>query len=80
MTLTSSVYDKIWYNTHEECDSWYDVLETMENYQEWDNPSNILEDTSPNYEPASDHIKPDFYISDCFEPTISQFITGYHIL
>ena len=40
--LTSSVYDEIWYNTHEECNLWYDVPETMNNYQEWDNPPNIL--------------------------------------
>ena len=63
-TLTSSVYDKIWYNTHEECDLQYNVPETMNNYQEWDDPLNILEDTSHNYEFASDHIKQDFYIDN----------------
>ena len=31
-TFTSSVYDEIWYDTHEECDLWYDVLKTMDNY------------------------------------------------
>merc|ERR1712238_195446 len=30
--------DEIWYDTHAECDSWYDVLETMNGYQEWDDP------------------------------------------
>ena len=79
-TLTSCVYDKIWYSTHAECDSWYNVPETMYIYQEWDNPPNILEDTSPYYEPASDHIKPDFYIDDCSKPIISPFITRYYIL
>ena len=63
-TYTSSVYDEIWYNTHEECDSQYNVTETMDNYQEWDNPPNILEDISPNYESASDHIKLDFYVDN----------------
>ena len=63
-TLTSNVYDKIWYNTHKECDLWYNVPETMDNYQEWDNLPNVLKDTSLNYESASDHIKSDFYISD----------------
>ena len=63
-TLKSSVYDEIWYNAHEECGSWYDVPETMDGYQEWDNPSTILEDTSPNYKSASNHIKPEFYIGD----------------
>ena len=65
ITLTSSVYDKIWYDIHEECNSWHNILETMKGYQEWDNPPKILEDTSPNYESASEHIKPDFYIDDC---------------
>ena len=63
--LTSSIYDKIWYDTHQEFDSWYDVPEIMNNYQEWDNPPNILEDTRPNYESVNDHIKPDFYIGNC---------------
>ena len=64
-TLASSVYDKIWYNTYTECDLWHDVLETMNGYQEWDDLPNILEDTSPNYESTSEHIKPDFYIGNC---------------
>ena len=63
-TLTPSVYDKILYNMHEECDSWYNVLETVNGYQKCDNPPNILEYTSPSYESASEHIKPDFYIDD----------------
>ena len=62
--LMSSVYDKLWYNTYEECDSWHNVLETMKGYQEWDDSPNILEDKSPNYESQSEHIKPDFYIGD----------------
>ena len=62
--LTSSVYDEIWYNTYAECDAWYNVPETMDNYQEWDNPPNVLENTSLNYESASDHLKPDFYINN----------------
>merc|ERR1712238_523568 len=31
--------DEIWYDTHEGCDSWYDVPETMNGYQEWDDPA-----------------------------------------
>ena len=62
--LMSSIYNEIWYNVHEECGLWYDVLETMNGYQEWDDPPKILEDTSPNYQSPSEHIKPDFYISD----------------
>ena len=60
--LTSSVYDEIWYNTYAECDAWYNVPETMDNYQEWDNPPIILEDTSKNNESPKAHIQPDFYI------------------
>ena len=63
-TLKASVYKEIWYDTNKECDLWHDVLETMNGYQEWDNPPNILEDTSPNYKFASEHIKPDFYIDN----------------
>ena len=64
-TLMSSVYNEIWQDTHEECDSWHDILETMNVYQEWDDLSNVLEDTSTNYEPLSEHIKPDFNIGNC---------------
>ena len=59
-----SVYDEIWYNTHEECDSWYNVPETMNGYQKWDDPPNILGNTSHNYESASGLIKPDFYVGN----------------
>ena len=31
-TLMPSVYNQIWYNTHEEWDSWHNVLETMNGY------------------------------------------------
>ena len=64
-TLTSSIYDEIWYNTHEICDLWYNIPETLNGYQEWDDPPNILEDTNPNYEFESGHIKPDFCINNC---------------
>ena len=60
----STVYNKIWYNAHEEYDLWHDVLEIMDGYQEWDDPPTILEDISPNYESSKEHIEPDFYISD----------------
>ena len=50
---------------HGECDSWHNVLETINSYQEWEDTPNIIEDTSPNYESASDHIKPDSYIGNC---------------
>ena len=60
-----SVYNKIWYNAHEEYDVWHDVLETMDGYQEWDDPPTILEDTSSNYESPNEYIQPEFYIGDC---------------
>ena len=60
----STVYNKIWYNTHEECDLWHNVLETMDGYQEQDDLPINLEDTNPDYESPKEHIKPDFYISN----------------
>ena len=67
-TTTTSMftpYHEIWYNTHEECDSWHDVLETLDDYQEWNYPPTILEDTSHNNESPKEHIEPDFNIGDC---------------
>ena len=63
-TLMSGVYNKIWYDIHEEYDLWHNVQETMNGYQEWDDQPNIIEDTSPNYESPSEHIEPDFHIGD----------------
>ena len=81
--LMSSVYDKILYNIREEYDSWHDVLETMNGYQEWNDPPNILEDTSPNYEFSSENIKPDFYIGNrcCFLYSMiySSCIFQFHV-
>ena len=56
----SSIYNELWYNAHEECDLWHNVLETKNGYQELDDSPNILEDTSPNFETPSEHIRPDF--------------------
>ena len=60
----STTSNKIWYDAHEEYDSWHDVLENMDGYQEWDDSPTILEDTSPNYESLKGYIEPDFYIRD----------------
>ena len=64
-TSMSTKDDKIWYNAHEECDSWHDVPETMDNYKEWDDPPIILKDTSNNNESQKEHMEPDFYIGEC---------------
>ena len=56
--------DETWYNANEEYDSWQEVPETMDNYQEWDDPPIILEDTSKNNESPKEHIEPDFYICE----------------
>ena len=55
--------DEIWYNAIEEYDSWYDIVETTDNYQEWDDPPIILKDTRKINESPKEHIKLDFYIS-----------------
>ena len=88
-TTTMSTKDEeiIWYNANEEYDSWHEVPETMDNYQEWDDLPIILEDTNKNNESPDDHIEPYFYIggmsnlnTGCLKPIISPFITGYHFL
>ena len=61
-TFMSTKDDKIWYNANEECDSWHDVPETMDNYKEWDDPPIILKDTSIKHESSKEYIEPDFYI------------------
>ena len=75
-TLVSSVYNEIWYNVHEDCDLWHDVLETMNGYQEWDDSPIILEDTSPSYESLSEHIEPGF-IAAIVKPKYRAFESNY---
>ena len=68
VTTTTSMSikdDELWFNAHGESDSWCDVPETMDNYQEWDNTPNILGDTSIIDESPKEHIESDFYISEC---------------
>ena len=36
--IMSEENNKTWYNAKEECDSWHNTTETMDNYQEWINP------------------------------------------
>ena len=60
VTITTSISTKdkeIWYNAHEECDSWHNVPETMDNYKKWEDPPFILEDTSINNESPKEHIE-----------------------
>ena len=60
-TIPMSTKDNnIRYIIIEEYDLQYEVAETMDNYQEWDYPLIILEDTSKNNESPKEHIKPDF--------------------
>ena len=64
-TSISTIYNKVLYNAHTECDFWHDVLKTMDSYQAWDDPSTILEDVSPNYESPKEYIEPVFLICNC---------------
>ena len=54
--------DELWFVAHKAFDLWYNNPETMNNYQEWDDPPNILGDTSIISEYLNKHIEPDFYI------------------
>ena len=77
-TLTSSVYDKIWYSTHEECDLWFNVLETMDDYQEWDDQPKILEDTSPMQVNISNWIFILTIIKPKYKTFKANYFTVYH--
>ena len=46
-------------------DLWYNTPETMDNYQERDNPPNIIGDRSNISGSLNKHIEQDFYISKC---------------
>ena len=63
ITPISTKDNEIWYNTIAKYDSWHEVVKTMNTYQEWDDPSIILEDTGKNNKSPKEYIKPDFYIS-----------------
>ena len=59
-TISMSINDdKPWFDAHEEFDLWYDTPETMDNYQEWDDPPIILKDTSKSNESPKEYIDPD---------------------
>ena len=44
-TPKSTEDDKTWYDANEEYGSWHDATETMDNYQEWVDPPNVLGNT-----------------------------------
>ena len=67
-TTTTTIFmsiedDEPWFDAHDQFYSWYNTPEIMDNYKEWDNPPNILGNTSITSESLNKHIKPDFYIS-----------------
>ena len=63
-TSMSTKGDELWFNAHEDSDSWYDAPETTDNYQEWDDPPNIIGDTTIINKSLDEHIEPDFYIGE----------------
>ena len=42
--IMSAEYNKTWYNTNVEYDSWPNAAETMDNFQEWINPPTVVRD------------------------------------
>ena len=70
-TPMSTEDDKTWYNANEENDSWHEVLETMHNFQEWNDPPFILKDTSKN-KSTEEHIEPDFMPVNVIQDVQSQ--------
>ena len=56
--------DKLWFDTQEEYDMWYNTPETTDNYQEWNDPPNIPEDMSSISESPNKHIEPDLILAN----------------
>ena len=75
--------DKIWYDANEEYDSWHEVAENMNNYQEWGDPPTVLKDTDKS-QPIDEHIESGFYDgkhhTGRLKPSISPFNTRYQFL
>ena len=61
-TPMSTEDDETWYDNNEEYDSWHEVAETIDNYQEWVDPPTVFGDTD-KIEPINEHIKSDFHDS-----------------
>ena len=49
--------NKTWYDANEECDSWHNAAETMDNYKEWINQPTLVGDTNIT-NPIIEHIDP----------------------
>ena len=60
----STKNNKIWYNANKEYDSWYKVVATMDNYQEWDDPPIILEETSKKMSFQKNILNPSFILTN----------------
>ena len=55
--------DEPWFDAFREFNSRHDTPEAIDNYKEWDQPSNILKDIGIINECMTKHIEPDYYIS-----------------
>ena len=67
---------EIWYNTNEEYDSWHDATETMDNYQEWIDPTMtdpVIEHIDPRIHQGDDH-------TNSLKSTISTLNSGWQSL
>ena len=82
-TLMSIEDDETWCDASEEYDSWYEVAEAMDNYQEWVDPPIVLGDIDKT-EPVNEHIEPDFHNGEHYtgrlKSIISAFNRGYQFL
>ena len=56
--------DESWFDAQKDFDSWHDTLETMDNYDEWDEPPTTYGVVGINNEYTNEYIKSDFYIRE----------------
>ena len=82
-TIILEENNKTWYNTNEEYNSWHNAAETMDNYQEWTDPTTVVGDTDIT-DPIIEHIKPRIHQGNqhtgSLKSTISTPNSGYQFL
>ena len=75
--------NETWFNTNEEYNLWHDAAETMNNYQEWIDPSTVV-GIMDITDPIIEHIEPCIHQCDQYTGSLKSIIltpnSGYQFL
>ena len=82
-TIMLEENNETWFNTNEEYNLWHDAAETMNNYQEWIDPSTVV-GIMDITDPIIEHIEPCIHQCDQYTGSLKSIIltpnSGYQFL